>query len=315
MTLRVFVPGLATLLAAAVALSMPVRAQTSDPATQPQKPIEDVTVLGVQDKIIRDFVTSTVAPTNTLIGQLARWEKGICPVTTGLSPGFNAFVTARVKEVAAQIGAKVETNSHCKTNVQIIFTPHPQGLLNGIRRKAPGLLGSHYKAEEKDLATARYPIQAWYATATADNRGTLTVDDIGDISQQCEFRVGKSVINASTCNIVRGSRINEGWRSEFANVAVVVDLNKIADTEIGPVADDVAMLALAQIKPSEACRAVPSISSLFAPDCDADRRVKALTEYDLAYLRGLYQMDTGLKAGLAQINLADWMKRSLDGNR
>ena len=52
------------------------------------------------DKIINDFVYSTVAPTNTLIGQIARWEKRICPLTIGLTPAFNAFVTARVKEVA-----------------------------------------------------------------------------------------------------------------------------------------------------------------------------------------------------------------------
>ena len=72
------------------------------------------------------------------------------------------------------------------------------------------------------------------------------------------------------------------------------------------------MLALSQTKISDTCRSVPSISNLFAPDCDSGRNANALTAYDLAYLTGLYQMDTTLSSSLQKINLADWMKRSLD---
>jgi hypothetical protein len=118
-------------------------------------------------------------------------------------------------------------------------------------------------------------------------------------------------IYVDSCNTVKGSRTNNGFRSEFMVVTVIVDINKIADIEIGPVADYIAMLALAQTKISNTCRSVPSIFNLFAPDCDGGRKAKALTEYDLAYLRGLYQMDIGLKAGLAQIDLEAWTKRSL----
>jgi hypothetical protein len=128
--------------------------QAPAPTTSP-KTEEGVTVLGAQDKIINDFVYSTVAPTNTLIGQLARWEEAICPVTSGLSPDFDKFVTARVKEVAAQVGAKVQPKSPCRTNLQIIFSPHPQALMDAVRKKAGWLLGSHYKAQEKDLAIRR----------------------------------------------------------------------------------------------------------------------------------------------------------------
>ena len=305
MTPRIFAFAVAALIAVVIVYP-PAWAQESA-AKSPAQPTEEITVLGTQDKIINDFVYSTVAPTNTLIGQLARWEKPICPLTIGLTPAFNAFVTARVKEVAAEVGAKVESKSDCKANLQIIVTSDPQRLLDRIRQQTPILLGSHYKAEEKDLTTVSHPVQAWYATATADKDGALVLDDIGDLSQNCE--VAGVLVNQ--CNHVNGSRTNEGWRSEFAVVTVVVDINKIADIEIGAVADDVAMLALAQAKISDTCRTMPSISNLFAPDCDDGRKAKVLTPYDLAYLTALYHMNTGLNGGLAQIDLEAWMKRSL----
>ena len=323
--------GFALVVAALVSLAAPSPALYAQAAESrasvspktPQKTVEEITVTGTQQKIIQDFVQTYAAPTNTLHGQLARWNIPICPVTIGLSPAFNKFVTARVKEVAAQVGVKVETKSPCKPNLQIIVTPRPQILMDAVRKKAAWLLGSHFKAEEKDLATVRHPIQAWYATATVDNKGILTMDDIGGLNgEECAFTLPAAYsggattapfeIYASTCAAVRGSRVNDGFRSEFSVVSVIVDINKIADIEIGPVADYVAMLALSQTKVSDACLSLPSITNLFAPGCDAARKANTLTAYDMAYLTGLYQMDIGLTAGLSKIDLANWMRIKLN---
>ena len=196
-------------------------AQAADP--QPPKAPEQITVTGTQEKVINDFVQAYAAPVNSLVGQLARWNTPICTATSGLSADSNIVVTDRVKEIAAQIGAKVDTASPCKTNLQIIFTRTPQELMDQVREKSTWLLGSHYKAEEIELATVRHPIQAWYATSTADNTGKLTLDDIGDISGQCTFTMpseysgqgnGRTAlkggapveINAKACAAVKGSR-------------------------------------------------------------------------------------------------------------
>ena len=60
---------------------------------------------------------------------LARWRGGmqsICPLTVGLDPGYNAFVTARLRALAAYVGAPVQSNPQCKDNVQILFTSKPK---------------------------------------------------------------------------------------------------------------------------------------------------------------------------------------------
>ena len=73
---------------------------------------------------------ATVHYVNTgTTGNLARWRGGrqsICPLTVGLGPGYNAFVTARLRALAAYVGAPVQSDPQCKNNVQILFTDDPQ---------------------------------------------------------------------------------------------------------------------------------------------------------------------------------------------
>ena len=88
------------------------------------KSIEELTVLGeaYRERIIQDFVRSYAKPPRTEQGQLARWRAGICPVTTGLTPDFNKYVTFRLKQVAKEIGAPIAEPSDCKTQGECQFT-------------------------------------------------------------------------------------------------------------------------------------------------------------------------------------------------
>ncbi len=282
----------------------------STPAVSADAPaskiIEEITVYGEKEKVVRDFVGSYAAPVPSLIGQMARWRVGICPVTTGLSPEFSTFITRRLKEVAALVGAGVDAKEPCKTNVQIIFAPQPQALMDAVRKQASWLLGFHYLAQAKDLAAFKHPIQSWYATGTTDLNGTLTPDNTS-------FGNCGSWGLADACSAtVKGSRLGKGFRSEFMVVTIVIDMSRVADLEIGPLADYIAMLALAQTKSFDECRDLPSISNLLTADCDAGKKAKALTVADIAYLRAVYQMNMDAPGGLQKIDLANWMMRNLE---
>ena len=348
MTLRAYAIAVAVLIASVVVNppgSWSARAQASDPAAPhapapaiiaapppktPEKTIEEITVTGTQEKVIHAFVDVYAAPVNSLIGQLARWKIGVCPLTYGLFPSGNALVSARIKEVAAAVGAPVDTTTPCKTNLRVVFTRHPQEFMDVVKKKAQWLLGSHYRRQTNELATVKDPIQAWYATATADRTGALTMDDIGDIGGGCTFSMpsqfsggtdpaGRAIvggppveITASSCASVNGSRISEGFHSEFRVVTVVVDNNKVRKTDVRAAADYVAMVALSQTKSFSTCLALPSILNLMNADCEPEKTAKALTPNDMAYLSGLYQMNIGLNASLAKNNLAAWMKIKLN---
>src|ERR1700761_3264962 len=56
---------------------------------------------------VPDFVHAHAVPA-LATGQLARWHVGICPLTSGLSPDFNDFVSARILAIAASVGAPTE---------------------------------------------------------------------------------------------------------------------------------------------------------------------------------------------------------------
>ena len=116
-------------------------ADDKTPQKGPATPLTGVTVVAPHRDaaapaalpMIRDFVKAHGAPSQ--IGQLARWTQNICPVTACLPPAFNAFVTRRVREIAAEVGAPVKAGEQCQTNIEIIFTSEPQKFVDGLRDK------------------------------------------------------------------------------------------------------------------------------------------------------------------------------------
>jgi hypothetical protein len=270
------------LLTALAAPLVPIVAADPAPAPQRSAPlprivippvIEEITVTGSRLKtIVRNFIEMATMPSP--IGQVSRWKVPLCPKTTGMSPAFTDFVTKRIREIGRDVGVPVNANESCSPNLQIIFTEHPQEMLDTIRTKLPELLGYHYAPQARELATVKHPIQGWYATATRDRNNQFMFDD-------------PYAVNTAT---VEGTRLRTGLRSEFVAVTVVVDLVVIENQEIGAITDHIAMLAFAQAKAFERCRQVPSITNMLL-DCDAGLKAVALTPYDRAYLKALYAIN------------------------
>ncbi len=275
------------------------------PPTAPPPAVDEIVVTG---KAIRDFVRTSnfvrlyTAPSDFL-DQIARWHAPLCVHTAGLAPAYNAFVTARVKDVAAQIGAPQAQSEPCKTNLDIVFTPHPQELLDYIRTKRPELLGPHYPALRKKLATVSHPVQAWYATGTRDYHGRWEIDSYDEW--------GNTVDGSPPVYTVPGSHLRTGLSSEFASVVVVADAAKVGDWEIGTIADYVAMMAFSRMKTLDKCQQVPSIANVFG-DCSDGVRAKALSDFDMAYLRALYLTASDAPRGLQESGISRAMLKILE---
>jgi len=288
--------------AIAMMLAFPLAA-----ASQPQsKPPESVTSTGIKpsEKVIDDFLLSHTAPTRVL-GKLARWKKPVCPLTMGLGVKYAAFVSARIRDIAAKAGAPVDPDKDCKPNIRAVFTTKPQELMDNLRRDHPDYLGYYQsRLQSAQLAAVTRPIQSWYTTATNDLRGRPQIDNGagGGISMDVALPGANSLTpggssmgpttrielpNASSMN-VSGNRINDGLSSEFFNVLVVAEPAKLMEHEIGTLADYIAMLALSQPGPLADCAEFPTILNLLVPGCA--RIATSLTDGDLAYLRALYKM-------------------------
>jgi hypothetical protein len=289
-----------------VAATTPAESPAVSP---PSAPMEEIVVTGKKIREFvrtRNFVRTYTAPSEFL-DQISRWHAPLCVNTVGLAKGYNAFVTARIKEVAAQIGAPKVQAEPCKTNLDIIFNAHPQAVLDYIRTKRPELLGPHYPAMRRKLATVSHPVQAWYATGTRDSRGRWTIDTYdgwgGTVPGVDEFE--------APVYIVPGSHLITGLSSEFASVVVVADAAKVADWEIGTVADYIAMMALARTSTLDKCQQVPSITNALA-DCASGVKAKALSPYDMAYLKALYTTSSDQPRGLQEAGISSAMLKILE---
>ena len=282
-------------------------------------PIESVTVSETKappDKILHDFILSYTAP-SPASGKVARWHAGVCPGVTGLPPGWDKSVTARVREVASLTGAPVGAEK-CSPNIDIVFTKNPQMLLDEVRATKSWLLGYHDAAQEKQLSTVSHAVQAWYMTQTVDSQGGVFTDDkLHPEGIYLQVRTSSAPVGNTLqfpnahVEYWSGSRLGDERRSELMHVLVVVDLAKVDGIKLSAVADNVAMLSLAQTSAFEVCQPLTSISNLTTRGCDARLKTDTVSAGDLAYLHALYSIDLRDSLIQQQGEIAFEMKKSL----
>lgn len=294
-----------------MALLIPVLSASAQTAPQ-AAPVENVIVTAPRlrpEKALNDFIIAHAAP-SPLLGKIARWKMGICPVTIGLPAKFNQYITQRIIRVAMMAGAPLDTEEPCRPDVIVLATPQPQELLDFIREKRPALLGFHYKSHAVQIATMHLPIQAWYSTATEDFYGFINADvPAMDITRALQGAAGiPGAVHTS------GNRaIGNGLKTELTTAIIVVDTRKIAGHEIGALADYIAMLALSQAASYEKCQDVPTITNLMASGCADGMQPEGITDIDATYLRGLYKMDAGRSLLGERSSIAYEMKKDLGG--
>jgi hypothetical protein len=304
------------LLASVVAFSLAASAQeqTAPAEPAPEIGVENVIVTAPAlrtERALENFIIAHSAPTPWL-GKIARWKKGICPLTVGLSPRLNLYISQRILRVAVMTGAPLDKGETCRPNILVVATDQPQALLDFVSTKRPALLGFHYKSQRQRIATMTLPVQAWYSTATEDFRGFIS----GDLPS---WDLGYGVMSSSFGTLgfgstsVSGSRVGDGLKSELTTAIILLDQGKITGQQIGPLADYIAMLALSQGQSYDTCQNVPTINNLMATGCAAEMKPAALTDIDATYLRGLYKMDAG-KSFLGQRGSISFeMKKELGG--
>jgi hypothetical protein len=240
------------------------------------------------------------------LGKIARWEDGVCPNVTGLPANFAKFIAKRIRDAATTAGAPVNADEGCKPNIDIVFTTKPQGLLDSIRAKDPVLLGYYDNTSQADqLAKVTRTIQAWHATQTVDARGHALVDSRNNAS-------GGAAQSSNAQNSF-GNRLGDGLHSSYYHAIIVADPGKLGDYEIGTLADHIAMLALAQPAPDDACADLPSILDMTSAQCHKDAPAKMMTAADTGYLRGLYQADPGASLRTQKDGIVFRIKEGLAG--
>jgi len=257
---------------------------------------------------------ATVPFVNTgMTGNLARWRGGkqsICPVSAGLSSEDNAFVTARLRALAADVGAPVDSNPQCKSNVQLLFTDKPQQKMDGVLKWASVYFRNRYSGGMRKLIEFRsdHAIQGWYMTTSG---GAVVLNtDVGLVGLNV-LPVWPQITQNYLGSGTLGTRLGggSGSGSGIGIVILVVDTTKVVDYSIGAISDYLAMLTLSVIQSPDHCDALPSILDLMSSSCAAREMPTTITAGDLAFLKALYYKNTGLGPSLSRNQIEDNMIR------
>jgi hypothetical protein len=249
---------------------------------------------------------------------LARWRGGkqsICPLTVGLDPGHNAFVTARIRALAAYVGAPVQSSPQCEDNVQILFTNNPQEAMAEVMQwaTATATFGARYSGGMRDLLAYKsdHAIQGWYIT-TREGARVVTTDvalvglDVLPIWPQ----IGQKYLGSNALGTRLGGTSGSGIG--IGTVILIIDTTKVVGYPIGTIADYLAMLTLSVVQSPDHCDPLPSILDLMSSSCGTRDMPTAITAGDLAFLKALYYRNTGLGPSLSRSAIQDNMMRQFE---
>jgi hypothetical protein len=315
--------------ASGVALAQSQPDQT--PAPTPAKPAESTAVAPVtveaapKPKVIQQqshvFVEKYAATPNAEVDQIGRWREPVCVQVEGLVGDQARLVKARVEEVSRAVGLTAARSS-CNANVEIVFTNRPQALMDDVAKRREQLLGYYHRHDHDKLKIVTRPIQAWYVTATvgggADQAGALFAYGGGTEggASVLPIQTNTEVIDDPDNSPPTACGINHNFtsclRSEFKNVFVVVDTNKVKGQDLGLLTDYLVMVTLSQPRTLDGCNALQSVIDLFAPSaCPGRDTPDGLTAADAAYLTALYSADLEAKKAGEQGDIAGRMAKIL----
>jgi hypothetical protein len=288
-------------------------AEIPDVAVTAPTPPTDQELAGesVYEFIVHHATTHFVNTGTT--GNLARWRGGkqsICPQTEGLTPAYNAFVTERLRALAAYVGAPVQSDPQCKINVQILFTTNPQEKMDAVIKWATVYFRNRYTGGMKDLIAFKndHAIQGWYMTTSG---GSIVLTTDLALVRLNVLPVWPVITQNYVGNAALGTRLSggSGSGSGIGIVILVVDTTKIAGYPMGAIADYVAMLTLSVAQSPDHCDPLPSILDLMSSRCATREMPTAITAGDIAFLKALYYKNTGLGPSLSRAEIDGNMMR------
>jgi hypothetical protein len=242
-------------------------------------------------------------------GQYARRNVGYCPAVVGIDPAYATRVTNQVV-AAGRAAGLADPRPRCSPNLTIIFTPDADYLMRLIRKRRPQLLTEWGAARTKELFDNGRPIRWWYAIGKSLPGGESIGDSVAGGPAGTEGGLS-GMSGGNTARVYSASLIETNIKVDLDGTYVVIDVNKATGFSLDSVASYAAMVSFAQIKGYQDFAGFPSILALFSPDQDKATAPAGLTDWDKAYLRGLYRVPPNRDVTIQRTRLAGEMMRAM----
>ncbi|MDM7956344.1 hypothetical protein [Blastomonas sp.] len=270
-------------IAVVALLAVPAAAGAQPTAEEATDPFRDgIEVLGqreVAKKVLKDNLRELMAPI-PLFDVIPKFFQPLCLQVVGMAPDASAIVSDRINRTALDVGLD-PAKPNCRANALVVVVDDPRALFEKMLTRRRGIVGI---AEMRDVQTrqlrdelrARKPAVAWNLSNLANSNGA-TQDGEG-------FVIATSI---------SASRLTSNFYRPKSLSVVLFDSTRIKDVTLDQLADYAALHLLGsprrQIDFDSV--AVPSLLSLFAQGPEA--APSELTQFDRAYLKGLYTLEAG----------------------
>lgn len=259
----------------------------ADPATQGTavEPFDGIEVLGQPDvatRVVRKELRKLMAPV-PFSYTAPRFFDRVCPKLVGFSPSVSRRIEARIQDIMLDLRLKAAP-ARCRANALVILVDDPKQLFKRLRSRRLDIVGGEgfRDVPTRVLDTAfdeGRPVVSWNIIGQRSASGATFQDDGLTVA---------SAINASrlTSTVVRDKMLS----------VVIYDSRKISDFSVEQIADNASMhLFVSPNRNAEFDQAsLPTILSLFKDG--PDRAPKELTQFDIAYLRGVYSLNANALA-------------------
>jgi hypothetical protein len=181
----------------------------------------------------------------------------------------------------------------CSPNLLIIFTTDSDRVARVLVDEYRRVLGyfstdgaTRGRSAMEDFAATPRAVRWWHVSNAADESGAVAVNrTIG----------GPPAVSTSA----GGSRIENPTHQTFTRAIIVVDSARVAGMRIDSLSDYISMAALAQLDPDADTSAYPTILNAFNDGSPGNAEL-TLTDWDVAYLEGLYASPSNRDAGFTR---------------
>jgi len=251
-------------------------------------PLETVDVVGTREQLRKDIHTF-VSSVTRLDGELiSRWSKDteVCPMVAADNPAVADFIRKRLLEIAALVPINASTDPKCDPNLFVIVsakTPEyaanwEKAAYEKVEDGSSGIGRSRWKPRPgASRSTESLPVRTWHNMRIGQSNGMPMLQ--GSPAPGVRAQHAKDL----------GSRIVSNVSENLTGVVVLVDTKAAAGVTVTQLADYVAMISFAKPDLEADLGKMDSILQLFA--VEPATRPAGLTEWDQAFLRGLYRIN------------------------
>ena len=255
-------------------MCLPVVAAAQDEADSTGGATGDIVVTGTQETVTvsqvqRQARDIAVVDGGVLEAPLARFEDRLCPGVVGLEEDFAFALNARIRVNAERLGIRL-LDDDCRPNFVVVFTEDGEAVFRQLMEESPQYFRFLDTGQKNDILEPG-PVHVWYNVEPR----TLTGMPIA--------QVRNLAAPPSTGSFGAHTRIYTTTRRDIASVMITFDRDAVGGMSLRQLADYATMRGLAQTRAPRGT-AMDSILSLF----EGESPPVALTEFDEAYLRSLY---------------------------